>query len=93
MIYFNNDYSEGCHEKVLEALKEAAQVPTALQEPAPFTAVKNYGDSAIESVLQVWTGADDYWTTLFTVNQAIKVKFDEAGIEMTYPHLNVHLDK
>ena len=27
------------------------------------------------------------------VNQNIKVKFDEAGIEMTYPHLNVHLDK
>ena len=78
---------------VLEALRQAALVPTALEEKAPFAAVKNYGDSAIEYVLQVWTGADDYWTTLFTVNQAIKVKFDEAGIEMTYPHLNVHLDK
>jgi len=22
MIYFNNDYSEGCHEKILEALQK-----------------------------------------------------------------------
>ena len=79
---------------VLEALRQAgASVPTVLEEKAPFAAVKNYGDSAIEYVLQVWSSADDYWSTLFAVNQNIKVKFDEAGIEMTYPHLNVHLDK
>ena len=80
-------------EKVLDALKEAAQVPTALSDPAPFAAVKNYGESAIEYVLQVWCATGDYWTTLFDANQNIKVVFDAKGIEMTYPHLNVHLDK
>lgn len=80
-------------EKVLEALKEAAQVSTALQEPAPFAAVKNYGESAIEYVLQVWCASGDYWTTLFDANQNIKTVFDAKGITMTYPHLNVHLDK
>ena len=78
---------------VLEALKEAANVPTAMFTPAPFAAVKNYGDSAIEYVLQVWTSSGDYWTTLFEVNRNIKICFDSKGIEMTYPHLNVHLDK
>ena len=78
---------------VLEGLQEAAQVPTCLAEKAPFAAVKNYGDSAIEYVLQVWSTADDYWTTLFTVNKRIKEVFDAKGIVMTYPHLNVHLDK
>ena len=80
-------------ETVIAALKKAAKVPTALEDPAPFAAVKNYGESTVEYVLQVWSTADDYWTTLFTVNANIKAKFDEAGIEMTYPHLNVHLDK
>ena len=28
MIYFNNDYSEGCHEKVLEALVKTNMVQT-----------------------------------------------------------------
>ena len=80
-------------EGVLEALKEAAQVETRLPDKEPFAAVKDYGESAIVYVLHVWTGADDYWTTLFTVNQRIKEVFDAKGLRMTYPHLNVHLDK
>lgn len=78
---------------VLEGLVEAAQVPTRLEDKTPFAAVKNYGDSSIEYILQVWSTADDYWTTLFTVNKRIKEVFDQKGISMTYPHLNVHLDK
>lgn len=80
-------------EKVLEVLREAGRVPTALEEPAPFAALMNYGDSSIAYILQIWTDTDDYWTTTFAVNRNIKVKFDENGIKMTYPHLNVHLDK
>ena len=81
-------------DSVLDALRQAAaEVPTVLEEKAPFAAVKNYGDSAIEYVLQVWSTADNYWATLFAVNRNIKAQFDANGIEMTYPHLNVHLDK
>ena len=28
MLYFNNDYSEGCHEKILEALVKTNYVQT-----------------------------------------------------------------
>ena len=78
---------------VLEALREAAKVPTAMETPVPFAAVKNYGESSIEYVLQVWSTAADYWTTTFDVNRNIKVAFDAKGVEMTYPHLNVHFDR
>lgn len=78
---------------VLEALLEAAKVPTTLAEPAPFVAVQEYGDSAIVYALKVWSTSDDYWTTLFDINKKIKEVFDEAGVVMTYPHLNVHLDQ
>ncbi len=78
---------------VLEALKEAALVETRLEDKEPFAAVKNYGESSIEYVLHVWSSASDYWTTLFAVNQRIKEIFDAKGLRMTYPHLNVHLDK
>ena len=80
-------------EKVLAALKEAAAVPTILAEHEPFVAVNNYGDHAVEYVLQVWSATDDYWTTFFAINQNIKTVFDAKGIEMTYPHVNVHFDK
>ncbi len=79
---------------VKEALLEAARLDAVLSEPAvPLAAVRNYGDSAIEYVLQVWTASADYWPTFYTINERIKESFDAAGVEMTYPHLNVHLDK
>ena len=78
---------------VLEALKEAAQVETRLPDKEPFVAVKNYGESAIEYVLHIWSTADNYWTTLFDVNKRIKEVFDAKDLRMTYPHLNIHLDK
>ncbi len=80
-------------EQVLEALLEAGKVPTALDTPAPFAAVKGYGESAIEYTLQIWCEGADYWKTTFTANQNIKAVFDRRGIQMTYPHLNVHIEK
>ncbi len=79
-------------EQVLEALKEAA-ASTALAEPAPMAAVQSYGESAIGYVLFVWCKGEDYWTTLFDTNRNVKAVFDAKGIQMTYPHVNVHLDK
>ena len=78
---------------VLEALREAGNVPTRLEEKEPFAALSSYGSSDISYVLHVWSTADDYWTTLFAVNEKVREVFAARGIEMTYPHLNVHLDK
>ena len=79
---------------VKAALLAAAKIDTVLDTPAaPFAAVLGYGESAINYTLRVWTGADDYWNTFFTINEKIKAEFDKAGVKMTYPHLNVHIDK
>ena len=80
-------------EQVLEALREAGNIPTAMESPAPFAAVQSYGESAVNYVLQVWCKGENYWTTLFETNRNVKAVFDAKGIQMTYPHINVHLDK
>jgi len=78
---------------VLAALKEAGTVDTILQEEGVFAALNSYDESVISYVLRVWCKGEDYWDTLFAINHRIKAVFDEKGIQMTYPHLNVHLDK
>ena len=80
-------------EQVLEALRQAGQVANILPDPAPFAAVTNYGESSIEYTLRVWSSAENYWDVLFALNENVKAVFDAKGIQMTYPHLNVHLDK
>ena len=81
-------------ENVKAALLKAAELDAVLQTPAaPFAAVLGFGESAINYTLRVWTTADQYWNVFFTINENIKREFDKAGVEMTYPHLNVHMDK
>lgn len=79
-------------QKVLDALVQAGTVDNALLEPAPAAVITGYGDSAISYSLRVWVRPDNYWDVYFLVMQRVKEIFDQQGIEMTYPHLNVHLD-
>lgn len=78
---------------VVKALLEAAAVEGVLETPAPFAALTSYDESAIGYTLRVWTKTEDYWTVYHAINRRVLDAFRNAGIEMTYPHLNVHLDK
>jgi small conductance mechanosensitive channel len=65
--------------------------PLTLATPEPMIRVNKYGDNAIEYVVRVWCANADYWTVYFDLLDGIKPAFDQAGIEMTYPHMNVHM--
>ena len=78
-------------EDVKAALLKAANVEGALTDPAPFAAVLSYDESAIRYVLRVWCPSAKYWDVFFAVNENVKAQFDANGVEMTFPHLNVHL--
>ena len=78
-------------QKVIDALVLAGTVDNALLNPAPVAYISGYGESAINYTLRVWVKTPDYWDVYFLVNQRVKQIFDEQGVTMTYPHLNVHV--
>lgn len=67
--------------------------PTIDHEKPVMVRVNAYQDSAIEYIIRVWCANDDYWTVHYDLLEAIKPAFDANEIEMTYPHLNVHMMK
>ena len=80
-------------EQVVAALLAVAEEPRVLRDPAPFAALNTYEDSTMAFVLRVWTKAEDYWDVYFYAMNQILRELDARNIEITYPHLNVHLDK
>lgn len=83
-------------ETVKGALEQAiATIPEILHDKGhePTVAVTNYGESSIDYVVRVWVKNSDYWPVNFALNEAVKYSFDKNNVEMTYPHLNVHLVK
>ena len=78
-------------EDVKAALLRAAEHPLRMQDMQPIARVNGYGDSAIEYVLYLWIRPKDYMDVYYDVMEAVKGEFDAANIEMTYPHINVHI--
>lgn len=78
---------------VLDALLEAARVEEILPDRTPYVALAEYKDSTIGYILQVWTTADRYWAVKHSIHRNIREVFKSRGVEMTYPHLNIHLEK
>lgn len=57
--------------------------------PAPFVAVTQHGDSAIILTLRVWCKSGNYWDLKFSLLEQIKKAFDMADIEIPFSTINV----
>ena len=80
-------------EAVIQALLRVGATEKVLADPAPFAGLTDYGDSIINYTLRVWVKTEDYWDVYFLLNRRIQQIFAEENIEISYPHLNVHLDR
>ncbi len=79
---------------VIDTLVGTADASFVLEAPEkPYAVLVSYGESCINYTLRFWVKTEDYWAALFAVNQKIKSDFDAAGVQMSYPHLNVHIEK
>lgn len=66
--------------------------PKVLETPAPQIAVLALADSSVNFAVRPWSLTADYWTVFFDITENVKLAFDEAGIEIPYPH-QVHIKK
>ena len=64
-----------------------------LAEPAPVITVGELADSSVNFLVRPWANSGDYWGVLWDTTEAVKLKFDEAGISIPYPQMDVHMDK
>ena len=85
-VSYSSDLKEA--KGILQRLVEAE--PRFLAEEQQFF-VDSLGESSITVGLRAWVRTDDYWPVKWEMNEKIKQEFDQAGIEIPYPQLDVHL--
>lgn len=61
-----------------------------LKDPEPFVAVSELADSSVNFVVRAWVKTPDYWGVKFDTTEAVKTIFDEKGISIPYPQMDVH---
>ena len=75
--------------QVLDTL--VAENPLVLEEPAPFVAVSDFGDSSVNFVVWVWVKRPDFRQVRFGLPAQIKLTLDAHGITIPYPQRDLHL--
>ena len=59
-------------------------------EPAPLIAVAALADSSVNLNVRPWCNTADYWGVYFDTHEKIKLAFDEKGISIPYPQMDIH---
>lgn len=72
-------------------LSAAGENELILKDPAPEALLSQHGDSALQFVLRVWCQTDNYWTVKFDMMERVKEMFDENGIDIPYPQMDIHV--
>ncbi|GAB3289260.1 mechanosensitive ion channel family protein [Parahaliea aestuarii] len=62
-----------------------------LADPAPVVALGELADSSVNFLVRPWVKAADYWAVLWDTNEAVKTRFDDEGITIPFPQMNLHL--
>lgn len=83
------DYAANADEAIRIVRRAIESNPRALLEPEPFVRVTALGDSAVDLTLRVWCLSGDVNKLQFDLTQSIKERFDQAGIVIPYPHMEV----
>jgi len=81
-------------QQVKDELKSIAENdPRVLTSRDVTIGLAELADSSINFVFRPWVKSSDYWPTKFDINEKIKNRFDELGIEIPFPQMDVHLQK
>ncbi|MBR9910758.1 MAG: mechanosensitive ion channel [Gammaproteobacteria bacterium] len=79
---------------VKQTLQEIADADErVLKDPAVTIGCLELADSSVNFAFRCWVDTANFWPVKFALTEKIKTRFDEVGIEIPFPQLDVHHDK
>ncbi|RMG66324.1 MAG: mechanosensitive ion channel family protein [Bacteroidetes bacterium] len=82
------DSTEKAKEVLMGLINQDARI---LQDPAPFVAVSELGDSSVNFAVRVWVNSADYWAVFFDMQEKVYNTFNAQGLNIPFPQMDVHV--
>lgn len=87
----------GYEDDILKAREIISNILSAderiLKDPEPLIVVVELGDSSVNIEARPWVKTSDYLQVKFDITERVKLAFDQSGITIPYPQMDVHLNK
>ncbi len=78
--------------KAKRLLQELAERETRRLDDQPVSVfVSELGECSVQLGCRFWVASADYWQTRWDMLEAVKLTFDENGIEIPFPQMDVHM--
>lgn len=90
-LTFSVGYNSNSEQVRSLLLDMAAKDERVMQDPAPVVFMTAHGDSSLQFSLRVWCAGSDYWSVKFDFTEKAKKLFDENGIQIPFPQMDVHI--
>ncbi len=79
-------------EQAKEILEKIITEDTRIfKDPEPVIVLHSLGDSSVNVVVRVWAEASDYWNIYFDTNLKVYTTFNNEGINIPFPQMDVHV--
>lgn len=88
-IGYNDDIRKA--KQIMKGILEADE--RIHKEPEPLIAVAELAESSVNFNVRPWVNSADYWNVRSDVTEKIKLAFDEQGISIPFPQMDVHINK
>jgi len=90
-ILFGIAYEADFRQAVEILTKVAENHPMIYKTIEKTIRLKELGDSSVNITFRVWCKADNYWDVYYDVMEEVKTRFDEEGISIPFPQMDVHV--
>lgn len=87
-IGYDDDFEEA--KEIIK--KIIAETELALEDPSPLVRVGEHAGSSVNINTKIWTESGNYWDVYYYMHEEVKRRFDEAGIGIPYPQMDIHFD-
>ena len=77
--------------EIIEGILNADE--KVLNDPPYIVAVDSLDDSAITILVRPWVKSEDYWDVKWRTMELLNNRLTEAGIEIPFPQMSVHIQK
>lgn len=77
-------------EAIMELL---ARDPAVLKDRDMRVVVDALGDSAVQLIVRCWFTNEEYWDGRYRLTEGIKDTLDQAGVQIPYPQMDVHVQQ
>jgi len=88
-IGYNDDLRKA--KQILEKL--VSEDERVLKDPGYNVALSELADSSVNFIVRPWVKSEDYWAVMWDMNEKVKLAFDDAGISIPYPQMDIHISK